>query len=320
MRRLVNMRFVRCITSAGLAILLSAPVLTACTPTKPDVTLIVDQLRVTVHYSPSRAERPLVVALHGLHSTGEAFAKVTGLSQYADANNFVVAYPDAHLAPPPPPAGKAPAAKPAQTLTSAFGSRATHVDLQRAQLAAGVSEDGSALSTVTTSARAWNAGICCGGSTADDVKYLRDVVTAVERRVPIDRRRVYVIGLSNGGMMALKAVCEAPDVFAAAGSVAGPYLGSSCKRPVWLHLHDAKDPIVPYYGGRPPGSAFLRVANDWCLCAFPNSATESRRFSMLTVSVQLAGNGVHSWPLAGDGAWNFSGNARLWAWVSRLHL
>jgi hypothetical protein len=137
------MRFGKYITSAGLAILLSAPVLAACTPTKPDITLIVDQLRVTVHYSPSRAERPLVVALHGLNSTGEAFAKVTGLSQYADANNFVVAYPDAHLAPPPPPAGTAPAAKPAQTLTSAFGSRTTHVDLQRAQRAQASAKTGA---------------------------------------------------------------------------------------------------------------------------------------------------------------------------------
>ena len=314
------MRVGRCLISAGLALLLSAPVLAACTPTKPDVTLIVDQLRVTVHYSPSRAERPLVVALHGLNSTGEAFAKVTGLSQYADANNFVVAYPDAHLAPPPPPAGKAPATKPAQPLTSAFGSRTTHVNFQRAQRAASVREDGRALSTVATSERAWNAGICCGGSTADDVKYLRDVVTAVERRVPIDRRRVYVIGLSNGGMMALKAVCEAPDVFAAAGSVAAPYLGSSCKRPVWLHLHAAKDPIVPYYGGRPPGSTFLRIANNWCLCTFPDSATEAQRFSLQTVSVQVAEKGVHSWPRVGDNAWNFSGNAKLWAWVSRFHL
>ena len=137
------------------------------------------------------------------------------------------------------------------------------------------------------------------------------MVTAVERHVSIDRRRVYVVGLSNGEMMALKAICEAPDVFAA-GSVAGPYLGSIRKRPVWVHLHDARDPIVPYYGGHPPGSAFLHVASDWCLCSFPNSATEARRFSLRTVSVKLVVNGVHSWPRVADGAWNFDGNANLW--------
>ena len=167
--------------------------------------------------------------------------------------------------------------------------------------------------------RAWNAGVCCGGSTADDLKYLRDVVAAVERRTSIDPRRIYVVGLSNGGMMALKAVCEAPDIFAAAGSVAGPYLGTTCKRPVWIHLHDAKDPIVPYYGGAPPGSLFLHVAKDWCLCSFPNSATEPRRFSTRTVAVRMSMTGVHSWPHLGDNAWNFDANTYLWTFLSGIH-
>jgi poly(3-hydroxybutyrate) depolymerase len=320
---------------SGLALLLSLPALAACIPpAKADATLLVDRLRVTVHYSPSTAPRPLVVALHGLNSTGADFARVTALSQYADAHHFVVAYPDAHLVSaqpvpvptstptpspsPTPSASPPPAAEP----SAPYGGVVPSAGLNnlRAQLAAGVVENGRVLSTVTTSERAWNAGVCCGGSTADDVKYLRDVVAAVERRTPIDRRRIYVIGLSNGGMMALKAVCEAPDVFAAAGSVAGPYLGSSCKRPVWVHLHDAKDPIVPYFGGHPPGSTFLHIANNWCLCAFPSSATEARRFSLRTVSVKMVAKGVHSWPRVGDKAWNFDANANLWAWVSRFHL
>ena len=69
--------------------------------------------------------------------------------------------------------------------------------------------------------RAWNAGAsCCGGATTDDVTYLRRVVAAVAARVPVDRHRVYVVGLSNGGMMATRAVCDAPQDFAAAGTVA----------------------------------------------------------------------------------------------------
>jgi poly(3-hydroxybutyrate) depolymerase len=274
-------------------------VATACGPTvEADTTLTVDQLRVTVHYAPAVVARPLVVALHGLNSSGRDFAKDTRLSQYADAHGFVVAYPDAHITKSSPtPTPTAPVTDPAFV------------------------EVGKAFSTVTTaSSRAWNAGDCCGASTADDVQYLRDVVTAVGKRTPIDRRRVYVIGLSNGGMMALRAICDAPDVFAAAGSVAGPYLGSSCQRPVWIHLHDARDPIVPYYGGHPPGSVFLHVAKDWCRCAFPNSSLEAKRFSTRTVSVRVSARGVHSWPRAGDDAWSLDGNAVIWGYISRFHL
>ena len=73
----------------------------------------------------------------------------------------------------------------------------------------------------------------------------------------------------------------------AAGTVAGPYLGTTCARPIWLPLHGAKDPIVPFHGGQPPGSAYLGVAKDWCLCTFPNSAVEQRRFSPMTIQVDL---------------------------------
>jgi poly(3-hydroxybutyrate) depolymerase len=317
------MRFGGRTAIAGLAIVMAAAGAAACSPVaRTDSTLTVDHQQVTLHYTASKTARPLVVALHGLNSNGADFAKITGLSQYADANNFVVAYPDAHPTPPVPDSSPTPTASTGKPPVAPYGGSPSGAGLNflRSELASGVIEDGKMLSTVASSERAWNAGTCCGGATSDDVAYLRDVVKAVELRTPIDPRRVYVIGLSNGGMMALKAVCEAPDIFAAAGSVAGPYLGTSCKRPVWIHLHDARDPIVPYYGGHPPGSPFLRVASDWCACSFPNSSTEAQRFSTRTVSVQMAVSGVHSWPRVGDGAWNFDGSRNLWAFVSRLHL
>lgn len=77
----------------------------------------------------------------------------------------------------------------------------------------------------------WNAGACCGTSAAeqtDDVGYLVRVVDDVAARVPIDRSRVYVVGFSNGGMLAERAVCDRPDVFAAAGWVAGT-LVTTCR-------------------------------------------------------------------------------------------
>lgn len=108
----------------------------------------------------------------------------------------------------------------------------------------------------------WNAGTCCGDSRSqgvDDVGFLVHVVAQVAQLRPIDVTRVYVAGFSNGGMMALKAVCDRPDVFAAAVSVAGslqaPCVGS---RPVnAMILHGQRDTTVPYGGER--YSAFLGV-------------------------------------------------------------
>ncbi len=281
-------------------VVLAATVVTACAPPTVETTLVVDGQRVAVHYVSLTAGRPLVLALHGLGSTGASFEQLTGLDAGADAHGFVVAYPDAHISTTPTmtttPSVSPNVAGAPTTWLPAPGTTVLPAARRNAKgdatPAHGFVEGLDERSTVS-SMRAWNAGYCCAGSTADDVTYLRHVVTAVAQRVNIDRRRVYVIGLSNGGMMALKAICDAPTVFAAAGTVAGPYLGATCARPVWLHLHDANDPIVPFYGGIPPGSAFLGVAKDWCRCSFPNSATEQRRFSPLTSQVVLVANGLH---------------------------
>jgi poly(3-hydroxybutyrate) depolymerase len=312
---------------AALALLpvLIAATAVACTPAKPvESGLVVDGLPVSVHYTASATARPLVLALHGLGSTGEQLEKDTGLDTFADAHDFVVAYPDAHLAPPVP-STPSPSPSPSGTPNPSASPSATPTHIpagplaqKRAQLAGTFVEGASARDTTSTF-RAWNAGDCCGASNADDVTYLRHVVTAVARQTKIDLRRVYVIGLSNGGMMALRAICDAPTVFAAAGSVAGPYLGTTCARPVWKHLHGALDPVVPYLGGVSPGSTFLSVTPDWCLCTFPDSTTEPARFSPATVSVTIVANGVHDWPKLHDGAWDLDGNAALWSFVSHYH-
>jgi polyhydroxybutyrate depolymerase len=109
----------------------------------------------------------------------------------------------------------------------------------------------------------WNGGTCCGPSAArriNDVGFLVHVVDLVAQIRPIDRRRVYVAGFSNGGMMALRAACERPDVFAAAASV-GDTLQVPCtaRQPInALLLNGRRDTTVPYAGT--PYSRFLRTA------------------------------------------------------------
>ena len=250
-----------------------------------DKTLVVDGQRVLLHYRAGAAATPLVLALHGINSNGAAFSKYTKLSTFADDHGFAVAYPDGHVAP--------------------------HVPVDDVANAAGGGYGPG---------RAWNAGICCGASTADDVSFLLRVVTAVERQTAIVKSRVYVIGLSNGGMMALRAICDAPGVFAAAGSVAGPFLGGSCEKAVWEHLHGTQDLVVPLHGGPSPGVKFLGVPVNWCGCSFPDSTTESARFPHQDAIVKIFAKAGHTWPSVGDKAWNFDANLELWNFLVKHKL
>ncbi|HTQ17329.1 alpha/beta hydrolase family esterase [Mycobacterium sp.] len=111
--------------------------------------------------------------------------------------------------------------------------------------------------------RAWNAGSCCGEpqrSNVDDVGFLTAMVSAIEQEIPIDPGRVYVTGMSNGAMMALRLGCQT-DMFAAIAPVAGTLLTDcSQARPTSvLQIHGTADDRVPYNGG--PGKAFAFNGN-----------------------------------------------------------
>ncbi|WP_232295556.1 PHB depolymerase family esterase [Parafrankia sp. EUN1f] len=151
---------------------------------------------------------------------------------------------------------------------------------------------------------AWNSGTCCAGvNGVDDVAYLRELVADVERRTPVDPTRVYVWGYSNGGMMAARSVCEAPDVFAAAGVVAGALLVPCQQAPIrMMHIHGTQDTTVPWRGGW----------SDYVKVTFPDSRTESSRVTSSSVVVGVPWDGGHDWPWWATGKlWEFSSQQRL---------
>ncbi len=105
--------------------------------------------------------------------------------------------------------------------------------------------------------RAWNAGSCCGRpqrANIDDVGFLTAMVSSVEQQLPIDTTRVYVTGMSNGAMMALRLGCQT-NLFAAIAPVAGTLLTdcSQAQPTSVLQIHGTADDRVPYNGG--PGKA-----------------------------------------------------------------
>jgi len=150
---------------------------------------------------------------------------------------------------------------------------------------------------------AWNAGACCGGARTDDVGYVRQIVDDAARYVPVDRSRVYVWGFSNGGMLAARIACEAPDLVAAVGMVGGQVMESCPTVPVrLLHIHGTADATVPWRGG---WSDYLRMN-------LPDGETEASRFAPGSDVRHRLWEGDHSWPWWAVGAlWDFSAPASL---------
>jgi polyhydroxybutyrate depolymerase len=105
----------------------------------------------------------------------------------------------------------------------------------------------------------WNAGTCCGYAAinnVDDVGFVRALIGKLAAIVPIDRRRVYATGLSNGGMMAHRLAAEAADLIVAAAPVAGGLVLSSINKSTravsLMHIHSVDDPRALYGGGLGP--------------------------------------------------------------------
>jgi len=101
----------------------------------------------------------------------------------------------------------------------------------------------------------WNAGVCCGHAArrdVDDVGFVRRLLDRLAGEHSIDSSRVYVAGMSNGGMMAYRAAAELPGRFAAVACVAGCLACELLPLPAAvpaIHFHGTADDFVPYGGG-----------------------------------------------------------------------
>jgi polyhydroxybutyrate depolymerase len=103
----------------------------------------------------------------------------------------------------------------------------------------------------------WNAGACCGYAMihkVDDVGFLRALIDRLEHGYTVDPKRIFVTGISNGGMMSYRLACELADRVAAIAPVEGAQdLECRPSGPVSvLIFHGTADLLVPYKGGRTP--------------------------------------------------------------------
>ncbi|MFN2608195.1 MAG: PHB depolymerase family esterase [Acidimicrobiales bacterium] len=190
----------------------------------------------------------------------------------------------------------------------------------------------------------WNAGLCCGRSMyegVDDVGFLNRVVDEIERDHPIDRTRVYVVGISSGAFMAYRFACESAGRLAGVGSVAGAMTLDACNpaRPLSvIEIHGTADPLVPFSGGpvQPPGvasadaPATAAMADRWATldgCPGPPRTTTTAVVTTTTweacraaTSVRLVSvdGGGHTWfaPGLGPVAGAVDATADIWAFLS----
>jgi polyhydroxybutyrate depolymerase len=105
----------------------------------------------------------------------------------------------------------------------------------------------------TNGTAAWNADGCCAGDKArDDVGFIRAMLDNLSQTLCIDERRIYVSGMSNGGMMSHRIGCELSDRVAAIAPVAGAQTFPSCEpRSISvIAFHGTSDRIVSFESGK----------------------------------------------------------------------
>jgi polyhydroxybutyrate depolymerase len=204
---------------------------------------------------------PLVLNLHGDTQNGELEELQTGMDASSDRDGYLVAYPDG--------------TRIAKTLTPDPVAK----DAQYG----------------------WDAGNCCGLPATlhvDDVGFLLAVISDAAAHTPVDLRRVYVTGMSSGGMMAYAMAAQAADRIAAIasseGSLALPAIHPS--RPVpTLEYHSVNDPIVKWSNVMPGIDQWVKA--DGCN---PNANT-GLTATLVTYGSCRGGAEVRLWRLTGSG-------------------
>ncbi|MBX7177396.1 MAG: hypothetical protein K1X68_11545 [Saprospiraceae bacterium] len=127
---------------------------------------------------------PMVVFFHGSGQDGNLFYNISGWNEVADTQNFIVVYPSA---------------------------------LNYCVLENGVQK----MSTKFVVYPQSGDPLCEGQELKDDVLFVKTILEQVSKEFPVDPRRIYTVGFSNGGEMATRCGLEMGDKIAASIGVGG---------------------------------------------------------------------------------------------------
>ena len=197
---------------------------------------------------------------------------------------------------------------------------------------------------------AWEEGsVRPGRPVFDDLAFFRALLDDLPSRTPIDQKRIYATGFSNGTSMCFHLASKLSDRIAAIAPVAGYFRTDSIVRPVpTLFIIGEVDPMVPPNGGeifipwtgntaqRPPIPEMLDRWATLLGCTPPavlegdTDGIRTKRYpgpvDMLYMTVEGLG---HHWPggrgqLKRDmaGPWNnrLDGNETVWRFFERHRL
>lgn len=112
--------------------------------------------------------------------------------------------------------------------------------------------------------RTWNAGHCCGTAMrrqVNDIAFVDALLSEVLKQHPVDPKRVYATGLSNGGMLVHRVAVALPQRWAAVAPVVAGLFGDEAapSQPVaTLIVNGEQDTSVPVAGG-PSGGRFRQA-------------------------------------------------------------
>jgi polyhydroxybutyrate depolymerase len=103
--------------------------------------------------------------------------------------------------------------------------------------------------------RTWNAGGCCETAmreNVDDVGFVNAMIDSLSEKLPIDPRRIYATGFSNGSMLSHRLACELSDQIASIAAVSGVIMIPPCtpeSAVSVLVMHGTDDPRSLWEGG-----------------------------------------------------------------------
>ncbi len=185
--------------------------------------------------------------------------------------------------------------------------------------------------------RVWNAGGCCAiaqRKNINDMKFIEELTKELIRKYPVDSRRIYATGESNGATLAYRLMCELPDVFAAVIPVSGSLMIDNCKagqRVALFDIHGLNDKNVPYEGGKGKGvsnSTFRSVQESIKIIAELRQCQNSTKKTLENGDIETEYNckagapiraraikgGEHAWPVANGPKKNSNFSAAEEAW------
>jgi poly(3-hydroxybutyrate) depolymerase len=153
--------------------------------------------------------------------------------------------------------------------------------------------------------QSWNAGGCCPFSIydmVDDVAFFDQMISSLASQYDVDERRVWIVGHSNGGMMAYRLACELSSRVTAIGVAAGALMTDSCtpnREVSAIHVHGDLDNVVPIAGGETAGIVFPSAQASYSTFASAQSCVANGPVSTCpkggTVSLVTKSSWTHDW-------------------------